>query len=357
MSQRAIFLDRDDTIMEDSGYINSPQQVRLIAGAAGALVDLRKMGYRIIVVSNQSGIARGIITEQALAQIHERLKQLLAEQNAYLDRIYCCPYHPDGVIAKFRKDSDWRKPKPGMLLAAAKEMGIDLAGSWMVGNDYRDIAAGKAAGCRTILIRSHTNAPVKQPGDPDADFEAINLKEAVNIVKREIMTKRNIEPTRSEIVEAARSEPVEPVRSELVEPVEPVAEPQPRPVKVIEPQQEIRQPVDDKPVEVAQKMEEPEAIERQIEQPVPAGARTEQLLEDIKLLLKSRHRQEQYSDFSVLKLFAGILQIVVPFCLVVALWYSLSPTAKDSAVFTALGFAVVFQLMALTLYVMHNESR
>ena len=79
MPQKAVFLDRDDTIMEDSGYINSPQQVKLIPGAAQALVDLRKMGYKIIVVSNQSGIARGIITEQAIAQIHERLKQLLAE--------------------------------------------------------------------------------------------------------------------------------------------------------------------------------------------------------------------------------------------------------------------------------------
>jgi len=334
MNQKAIFLDRDDTIMEDSGYINSPQQVKLILGAAGALVDLRKMGYKIIVVSNQSGIARGIITEQAIAQIHERLKQILAEQNAYLDRIYYCPYHPDGVIAKFRKDSDWRKPKPGMLLAAAKEMSIDLAGSWMVGNGYRDVAAGKAAGCRTILIKSHTNMPVKQLDDPDADFEAINLKEAVNIVKREIMPKQNIET------------------------VKPVVEPQqPEPVEIPAEKQKIQQS-EFQPAAAVQKTEELETTEQKMQQPVSdnPGARTEQLLEDIKLLLKSRNRQELYSDFSVLKLFAGVLQIVVPFCLVIALWYRMSPTANDGAVFTALGFAIAFQLMALTLYIMHNEK-
>jgi D,D-heptose 1,7-bisphosphate phosphatase len=339
MNQKAIFLDRDDTVIEDSGYINSPAQVKLTGGAAGALVDLRKMGYKIIVVSNQSGIARGIITEQAIAQIHERLKQLLAQQNAYLDRIYYCPYHPDGVIAKFRKDSNWRKPKPGMLLAAAKEMSIDLTDSWMVGDDYKDVAAGKAAGCRTILIKSHTNTPVKQVDDPDADFEAINLKEAVNIIKREIAPKQNTEPARP-VVE----QPQQPA----------AAEPEPQPVQQSE-------------VQTAEQIQETEAIEaaeQETQQPVSeacdvsdnSNTRTEQLLEDIKLLLKRRHREELYSDFSALKLFAGILQIAVPFCLVIAIWYSLSPTGRDSAVFTALGFAIVFQLMALTLYIMHNEK-
>jgi len=332
MSQRAIFLDRDDTIIEDSGYINSPEQVKLAAGAAGALVDLRKMGYKIIVVSNQSGIARGIITEQAIAQIHERLEQLLAEQNAHLDRIYYCPYHPDGAVQRFRKDSDWRKPKPGMLFAAAKEMKIDLADSWMVGNDYRDVAAGKAAGCRTILIKSHTNMPVKQLDEPDADFEVINLKEAVNIVKRETTAKQSLE-TVNPAAEPKQSAPVEP---------------QPQTIQ----HNEIQS------AEQIQKNEVIETMEQKTQQPVSvaSGQKTEQLLEDIKFLLKSRHREELFSDFSALKLIAGVLQIVVLFCLVIALWYRMSPTGQDGAVFTALGFAIVFQLMALTLYIMHNEK-
>jgi D-glycero-D-manno-heptose 1,7-bisphosphate phosphatase len=338
MSRRAIFLDRDDTIIEDSGYINSPEQVKLVAGVASALVDLRKIGYKIIIVSNQSGIARGIITEQAITQIHEKLKQLLAEQNACLDRIYYCPYHPDGVIQRFRRDSDWRKPKPGMLLAAAREMNIDLTGSWMIGNGYKDVAAGKVAGCRTILIKSHTNMPVKQFDEPDADFEAINLREAVNIVKRETAAEQNTVP----------AEPV----AELERPA--AVEPQPQTVQHNE-------------VQVAEQVRETEAIEtaeQKTQQPVftassvsdNSGTRTEQLLEEIKLLLRSRRREELYSDFSALKLFAGVLQIVVLFSLVIALWYRMSPTGRDGAVFTALGFAIVFQLMALTLYIMHNEK-
>ena len=354
MSSKAVFLDRDKTIIEDPGYINNPAQVRLIPGAAAALADLRKMGYKIIIVTNQSGIARGIITEQALAQIHERLKQLLAEQTAYIDRIYYCPYHPDGVIPKFRKDSDWRKPKPGMLFTAAKEMDIDLAASWMIGDDYRDIAAGKAAGCRTIIVKSHTNVPVKQLNDPDADFEAINLRETVNIVKREIMTKQNIEPARSEPAGTEINRSVEPVKL-AVEPPQPVA---------VEPQPQIIQNNEVQPRRQEQKTEEIETTKQKIKQSVPPasgvsdnpGPRTEQLLEEIKLLLKSRHRQEQYSEFSSFKLIAGILQIVVPFCLVIALWYKMSPIDKDSAVFTALGFAIIFQLIALTLYVMHNDK-
>lgn len=114
MPNKAIFLDRDDTLIEDPGYINQPDQVKLLDGVAEALVELKAMGYELIIVSNQSAIARGIITEKALAEIHKRLKQRLAEKGAYLDGIYYCPYHPDGVIPKYRKESDQRKPNPGM---------------------------------------------------------------------------------------------------------------------------------------------------------------------------------------------------------------------------------------------------
>jgi D-glycero-D-manno-heptose 1,7-bisphosphate phosphatase len=331
MPQKAVFLDRDDTIMEDLGYINSPQQVKLISGAAQAIGDLRKMGYKIIVVSNQSGIARGIITEQAIAQVHERLKQLLTEENAYLDRIYYCPYHPEGVVQKFRRDSDWRKPKPGMLFTAAKEMNIDLSSSWMVGNDYRDVAAGRSAGCRTVLIKSHTNRPIKHFDDPDADFEAINLKEAVNIMKRETMPKQNIESAKQ------------------------AAEPQP--VEVGDEQQTIQQS-ELQPAQQQQSAQQAVVTEQKIQQPVPAAcsSRMEQLLEEIKLLLKARNRNEQFGDFSAFKLFAGFLQIVVLACLFIALRYKISPIGQDNAVYTALGFAVVFQLMTITLYMMHKDK-
>ncbi|MFA5292271.1 MAG: HAD-IIIA family hydrolase [Phycisphaerae bacterium] len=339
MPDKAIFLDRDDTIIEDTGYINSAEQVKLVPAAASAIVELRKMGYKLIVVSNQSGIARGIITEQALAQVHERLKLLLAEHNAYLDRIYYCPYHPEGAIAKFRKDSDWRKPKPGMLLAASKEMKIDLAQSWMIGNAYIDIAAGKEAGCRTILIKSHLKPPVKKADDPDPDFEVINLREAVNVVKREITRKPAPEqPGPSETIQQAEDTQLQQTVADIKP--EPQLPPEEKPQQIPEEKIQTEQPPETKTVN----------------QPALESDRTEQLLEEIKLLLKSHQRNEQFTEFSAMKFTAGVIQVLVLFCLVVAVWYKLSPTGKDNAAFTAIGFAMVFQLIALTLYVMHKDK-
>jgi D-glycero-D-manno-heptose 1,7-bisphosphate phosphatase len=335
MPDKAIFLDRDDTIIEDSGYINSAEQVKLIPAAAGALIELRKMGYKLIVVSNQSGIARGLITEQALSQVHERLKQLLAEHNAYLDRIYYCPYLPDGAVGKYRKDSDWRKPKPGMLLTAAKEMKINLAQSWMIGNAYIDVAAGKAAGCRTILIKSNIKPPVKKADDPDPDFEVINLREAVNVVKRELTRKPEI------------PQPAQPPPVQVEIPPQQTA-PQTEPEQ-IQPEEKQQIPDEETPIDQPQET-------KTVEQPVSQSNRTEQLLEEIKFLLKSHHRTEQFTEFSAMKLLAGVLQVLVLFCLVVAVWYKLSPVGKDNAAFSAIGFAIILQLIALTLYVMHKDK-
>ena len=156
MSNKAIFLDRDGTLIEDPGYLSRPEQVSLLDGAAEALIELRAMGYKLVIVSNQSAVARGIVTEQDLDEIHERLRQLLTEKGAYLDQIYYCPYHPDGIVPKYRKDSDWRKPNPGMLLAAADEMNIDLSQSWSIGDSSRDVKAGLSAGCKTILISRYS---------------------------------------------------------------------------------------------------------------------------------------------------------------------------------------------------------
>ena len=150
MSNKAIFLDRDDTLIEDPGYLNHPEQVKLLEGVAEALIELRAMGYMLIVVSNQSAVARGVVSEKILGEIHNRLRQLLTERGAYLDQIYYCPYHPDGVIPKYRKESDWRKPNPGMLLAAADEMDIDLSQSGSIGDSSRDVEAWLRAGCKTI---------------------------------------------------------------------------------------------------------------------------------------------------------------------------------------------------------------
>ncbi|MBN1457214.1 MAG: HAD family hydrolase, partial [Sedimentisphaerales bacterium] len=195
MSSKAVFLDRDKTLIEDPGYINSPTQLKILPGVVDALKQLKKMGYMLVVVTNQSGVARGIIKIQILDEIHQKLTQLFAQKGVYIDRIYQCPYHPDGVIPEYRKESELRKPNPGMILKAAKEMDIDLSQSWMIGDSYRDIAAGKAANCRTILLNFGLDQTYRKPQDPVPDKNAVNIKEAVNIIKMfERKNKNSTEP-------------------------------------------------------------------------------------------------------------------------------------------------------------------
>ena len=100
MSNKAVFLDRDDTLIKDPGYINDPSQVKLLSGASEALVELKEMGYKRVIVTNQSGVARGIVTEGVLRKIHKRLQKLLEHEGASIEGVYYCPYHPDGVIEK-----------------------------------------------------------------------------------------------------------------------------------------------------------------------------------------------------------------------------------------------------------------
>ena len=184
MPHRAVLLDRDNTIIRDPGYLDDPDGVILLPGAGEAIRSLSESGFKIVVVTNQSGIARGLLTEETLDQIHDEMKSQLAQKGAKLDGLYFCPYHVDGSVMAYAKDSDLRKPKPGMLLKAAEELDINLAESWMIGDTESDMAAGKAAGCRTVLIR----LPSRDTGIQDprhADFSARNLVDAARIVSRE----------------------------------------------------------------------------------------------------------------------------------------------------------------------------
>ncbi|MGD2108418.1 MAG: HAD family hydrolase [Phycisphaerae bacterium] len=154
MTATAVFLDRDGTIIEDSGYVKDPNEVRLIPGAADAVRRFSEAGHLVVIVSNQSGVARGLFTEEDLSRVHDRFVALLEAEGAKLDGAYYCPYL-DGAEAEveaYRRKSGLRKPQPGMLLQAADEMDIDLARSWMIGDAPRDVEAGARAKCRTILI-------------------------------------------------------------------------------------------------------------------------------------------------------------------------------------------------------------
>jgi D-glycero-D-manno-heptose 1,7-bisphosphate phosphatase len=375
MSDKAIFFDRDDTLIEDPGYINNPEQVKLLDGVPEALIQLKALGYKLIVVTNQSAVAHGIVTEKVLGEIHDRLNQLLANKNAFLDRIYYCPYHPEGVVPKYRKESDCRKPNPGMLLKAADEMNIDLSKSWCVGNSNGDIEAGRRAGCKTILIdlppsRQKQVSPMELLARATPDHKAVNIKEAVNIIKKHIrssieekmqtqpITSSQIEPAPQiteevpDVPEVAES----PEQIELQQTAPELQEPEVQPTEVKTAPAEPPIAMTEQQAQPAELQIEPEKPQtQQPEQDIPSD-KTEALLNSILVQLKSMQRSEMFGEFSVMRLLAGIIQILVLFCLLVTVWFLMSPERQDNMVFIALGFAIILQLMTLTFYIMQGKK-
>ena len=152
--RRAVFLDRDGTIIEDDGYISDVGRIRLFPWSAEAINRLRAAGFLIIVVTNQAGVARGYFEEQFLAEAHRHLDALLAPQGARIDAYYYCPHHPEGVLAAYRRICDCRKPAPGMIERAAADHNIDVAESFVVGDKWLDIELAQRAGAAGVLVRT-----------------------------------------------------------------------------------------------------------------------------------------------------------------------------------------------------------
>ncbi len=340
------------------------------------------------------------------------MRQLLAEKGAFLDQIYYCPYHPDGVIPKYRKESDWRKPNPGMLLAAADEMGIDLSQSWSIGDSSRDVEAGLRAGCKTILISRYTRnkSAYVEPDNPKPDYKSVNMKEAVNIIKQYHRSSNGVKAKAQPVPEIkSQAEPEtetkpgrgakskstsklkakskkkklkrksflkaepkpspepestpapEPETKPVPEPrFKPIAKPETRPV----PEPEFKpgaepeaKPASESKIKLAlktikqQKWLQPKPVEQE---EVPVG--TEQMLKSILGQLKSMQRAEMFSEFSFTRLIAGTLQIIVPFCLLVTLYLLMRPAREDNLILISLGFAMVLQMMALTFYIMQGRK-
>jgi D-glycero-D-manno-heptose 1,7-bisphosphate phosphatase len=148
----AVFFDRDGTLNEDVGYLQTPEEFRLLPGAAEAVRMLNDRRILACVISNQSGVARGFFTEADLAGIHDRMNSVLAAEGAHLDRIYYCPHHPTEGRPPYNIECTCRKPGPGMLDRAAEELGISLPRSFVVGDKALDIQAGKAAGTHSVLV-------------------------------------------------------------------------------------------------------------------------------------------------------------------------------------------------------------
>lgn len=158
--QKAIFLDRDGVINKYVGFLRNIDEFELLEGVSEAIKRINDSGYLAIVVTNQPVIARGEVTYEELTEIHHKMETLLGQDGAYLDAIYYCPHHPhkgyEGEVPELKIECECRKPKPGMLLQAAKDFNIDLEKSWMIGDSDTDIEAGKKAGCQTFLVGEKT---------------------------------------------------------------------------------------------------------------------------------------------------------------------------------------------------------
>jgi len=172
MANRAVFIDRDGTMANDVGYCHRPEDFELLPNTAKAIRLLNQHNFKVIVITNQSGIARGYFTEETLAEIHEKMRGELAKEGAWVDAIYYCPHHPDD-------NCQCRKPKPKLALQAAKDHNIELEGSFVVGDLQMDIGLGKAIGCQTILIGT---LPPMDDESPKPDIVVPDLMKAAETI-------------------------------------------------------------------------------------------------------------------------------------------------------------------------------
>lgn len=164
---KAVFLDRDGVLIEDTNYPGDPEKIVFLPKIADAVRSLNEKGYKVIVATNQSGVARGYFTEKEVKEINKKIEKKLGKEGAKIDKFYYCPHHPDD-------NCECRKPKPGMLLKAKRDFNIDFKKSYVIGDALKDVETGKKVGCKTILISKEENAGYKT---------AKNLFEAVKLVE------------------------------------------------------------------------------------------------------------------------------------------------------------------------------
>lgn len=179
----AIFLDRDGTLNVDHGYVHEIDNFQFIDGVIDAMRELKAMGFALVLVTNQSGIARGMFSEDQFMQLTEWMDWSLADRDVDLDGIYYCPHHPQGSVAEYRQQCDCRKPQPGMLLSAQQQLHIDMTASYMVGDKLEDMQAGAAAGVgKKVLVRS--GKQVTPESEAAADWVINSLAELPARIKQ-----------------------------------------------------------------------------------------------------------------------------------------------------------------------------
>lgn len=175
MSRTGVFLDRDDTIIKDKNYLSDPEEIEILPGVPQALRMLNDRGIPVIIVTNQSGIARGLLNEKILEDIHTRLFELLSHQGACIDALYYCPHHIEGSVEKFAIPCTCRKPESGMLLNAARDFCLDLPSCYMIGDKPEDIETIHRVGGKGILLKTSR----EHAHEHCAEFTARDLPEAV----------------------------------------------------------------------------------------------------------------------------------------------------------------------------------
>jgi D-glycero-D-manno-heptose 1,7-bisphosphate phosphatase len=339
MKRPAVFFDRDNTLIISDGYLGDPSKVVLVEGAAEIVARVRSLGYAVVVFSNQSGVARGMFTEEDVHRVNARLDELLADHNpqAVIDRHEFCPFHPEGTVAEYAKESDLRKPAAGMIHQAAEKLALDLSRSWVIGDAPRDIEAGKSAGCRTIWYKDAKLPPSSSARElmltvPDAVVST--LREAMDVIAREALVRQSSPPESSAPAREPEPEAETEPEPKAAEPAHATPEAQSQPwakraaaatggPKSVSSAKPLMQMLAQKRAAAAASSvhntdpqplsDAPSAVGASI----PSTARLEELAEQILQELQRRHDTHE-NDFSLSKLLAGIVQIVALAVLVLA---------------------------------------
>ena len=190
MTGPAVFLDRDGTLIEEVGYLDRIERVVLYPWSIDAIRVLNRAGLRVIVITNQSGVARGYFTEAVVDQLHEHISALIAGGGARIDAYYYCPHHPDGSVEQYKLRCECRKPGRGLVDRAARELGIDPGASFVVGDRWLDVRLARSVGARGVLVRTGYGASEERqpPDDLVADAIVDNLIAASSWVLQEVRT-------------------------------------------------------------------------------------------------------------------------------------------------------------------------
>ena len=181
---RVVFLDRDGTINEEVEYLYRPEDLRFLPGVPEAIKRLNGAGFKVVVITNQAGVARGYYTEADVERLHSYMNRLLEEKGAHIDGFYYCTHHPEHGIGEYKKDCECRKPKTGMFLRAEKDFPADKEHSFMVGDKLIDVEAGKNYGVRAVLVGTGYGKELKDAGG--YDFYADDLSGAVDWILAEV---------------------------------------------------------------------------------------------------------------------------------------------------------------------------